>query len=282
MKRLFFIFCLLVAGAAASAQENRDSLAFVNAEWNVTRLKKGAVAMQAAVPMFGSMQSIAVIKYPARKFRMEILHRPGETAGATGDLAEDAGAEFAVNAGYFNMKKLCPSVYFRVGDEVLGHTYPNEVYRVDGIIGLKGKKGRRIIIEKSDTTQYEQVAGRCHTVLASGPLLVDDGEIVVPEVKGEKYFYDRRHPRSVVGTDEAGNVYLVVIDGRFPGQADGTTIYETAYISSLLGMKDALNLDGGGSSALWSEETGTINHPSDNKVFDHEGSRKVPNIIIAY
>ncbi len=268
--------------AAVSAQENKDSLAFVNADWKVTKLKKGAVGMQAEISMFDSRQSIALIKYPARRFRMEILHRPGETAGTTGGLAEDAGAEFAVNAGYFNMKKLCPSVYFRVGDEVLGHTYPNEVFRVDAVIGLKGRKGRNIIIEKSDTTQYEQVAGRCHAVLASGPLLIDDGEIVVPEVYGEKYFFDKRHPRTVVGTDDDGNVYLVVIDGRFPGKADGTTIYETAYISKLLGMTDALNLDGGGSSALWSEETGTLNHPSDNKVFDHEGSRRVPNIIVAY
>ncbi len=281
MKRHFLIFFLFMACAVVSAQENKDSLAFENAEWTVTKLKKGAVAMQAAIPMFDSMQSIAVIKYPARRYRMEILHRPGETAGATCSLAEDAGAEFAVNAGYFDMKKLSPSVYFRVGDEVFGHTYPNETYRVDAVIGLKGKRGRRIMIEKSDTTQYEQVAGKWHTVLASGPLLVQDGGIVVPEIRGEKYFFDKRHPRTVIGTDDRKNIYMVVIDGRFPGQADGATIYETAYISKLLGMTDALNLDGGGSSAVWSEEAGTLNHPSDNKVFDHEGSRRVPNIIIA-
>lgn len=32
--------------------------------------------------------------------------------------AEDAGAVFAINAGFLNMKKLIPTVYFRIGKEV--------------------------------------------------------------------------------------------------------------------------------------------------------------------
>ena len=74
----------------------------------------------------------------------------------------------------------------------------------------------------------------------------------------------------------------MVIDGRFKGKADGASIFETAYICHLLGMTDAINLDGGGSSALWSRETGVINHPRDNKKFDHEGERVVPNLIVVY
>ena len=47
-------------------------------------------------------------------------------------------------------------------------------------------------------------------------------------------------------------------------------------------MTAAINLDGGGSSALWSKETGVINHPRDNRKFDHEGERSVPNLIVVY
>ena len=82
-----------------------------------------------------------------------------------------------------------------------------------------------------------------------------------------------------IGYDKEGNICLVVIDGRHQGQGDGASIYETALICSFLGLTDAINLDGGGSSAIWSSETGVLNHPSDNKVFDHEGERVVPNII---
>ncbi len=284
----------------------KDSLALVNADWDVTELEKGAVAKYAQIKMFNSVQSISVVKYPAKKFSTEILHRPGESSGTVGDLSKEVGAVAGINGCYFHVKQRYPSVYYRSGKEVLAYTHPTEVYRVDGLMALKGKKGRELLIAKSDTTQYESIAGKYHTVMASGPLLVLDDEIVVPVVmgnlrdgdnvaavageKGTKIrthyssaeFYDRRHPRAAIGTDDEGNIYYVVIDGRFPGKADGASIYETACICKLLGMTDALNLDGGGSSTLWSEENGVINYPRDNKVFDHEGSRTVPNLIVAY
>ena len=72
---------------------------------------------------------------------------------------------------------------------------------------------------------------------------------------------------------------MAVIDGRFKGQGDGATIAETAYIARQLGLTEALNLDGGGSSTLWCEEAGVVNRPSDNRRFDHEGERRVTNCI---
>ena len=58
------------------------------------------------------------------------------------------------------------------------------------------------------------------------------------------------------------------------------SIPELATVSRLLGLKDAMNLDGGGSSTLWTDSTGIVNYPYDNKKFDHEGARKVPNVIV--
>lgn len=49
-----------------------------------------------------------------------------------------------------------------------------------------------------------------------------------------------------------------------------------------IGAEDALNLDGGGSSTLYMKgigENGVVNMPSDNKMFDHEGERKLSSII---
>ena len=40
----------------------------------------------------------------------------------------------------------------------------------------------------------------------------------------------------------------------------------------------ALPLEYEGDS-LWSRELGVLSHPSDNKTFDHEGERTVPDII---
>ena len=300
----------LLTGAKVQEISNidADSLAFCNADWQITELEKGAKAMYAQVPMFFSTQSICVVKYPAKEFKSEILHRPGNKAGKPSILGKEMGALAAVNAGYFHVKPRIPSVYFRIGDEVYGHTHPTETYRVDGILGFKDKDGKEMLIAYADTTQYEAIAADWHTVMASGPMLVSGGEIRVPllmgdgadgdniaamqdeQKKGSKIrthyssaqFYDKRHPRAAVGTDNEGNIYYVVIDGRFKGQGDGASIYETAYICHMLGMTEAINLDGGGSTTLWTEETGVINHPYDNKKWDNDGERAVPNLIVAY
>ena len=285
-----------------------DSLAFRNANWTITELGKGAQAMYAQVPMFFSSQSICAVKYPASEYKTEILHRPGKKAGKPSEIGKEVGAKMAVNACFFHVKQLIPSVYFRVGKNVYGVTDPTETYRVDGVVGFKDKDGKEMCIEYSSDTQYEEVTKDWHTALASGPMLVKNGEIVVPMLMGDDadgdnveamnaeqksgakirthyssaQFYDRRHPRAAVGTDNEGNIYYVVIDGRFKGKGDGASIYETAYICHMLGMTNAINLDGGGSSAIWSEVTGTFNHPYDNKKWDNEGERVVPNLIVAY
>ncbi len=283
-----------------------DSIAFVNAVWDVTDLGKGAEAMYAQIPMFHSTQSICVVKYPAKKFRTEILHRPGKQAGKTSEIAKETGAVFALNGSYFHVRPRTPSTYLREGKALLGHTHPTELYRVNGLLGLRDRRGRKVRIESApDTTLYASVSRGWTSAVASGPVLILDDEIVVPFLTGDKpaganagagkkseggikadysssQFYDKRHPRTVFGTDDKGNAYLVVIDGRFKGQADGASIHEAAYICHLLGMTDAINLDGGGSSTLWTEKTGVVNHPSDNKKFDHEGERTVPNLIVVY
>ena len=285
-----------------------DSLAFSNAEWKITDLGRGAKALYAQVPMFYSVQSICCIKYPAGLFKSEILHRPGQEAGTVSSLAKKNSAAIAVNAAYFHVKSRTPSVYFRIGENVYGTTHPTETYRVDGVVGFRDKEGREMVIEYSDTTQYQSVTEGWHTVLATGPMLVKDGEVMVPLLKGgsadganiaamkeeqrvgsairthysSAQFYDKRHPRAAVGTDDEGNIYYVVIDGRFDGLGDGASIYETAYICKMLGMMDAINLDGGGSISLWSEKTGVISHPHGNRKWDNDGEREVPNLIVAY
>ena len=285
MKNLLAVvifICGLCSGA--HAQEAADSAAFADADWTVEELGKGAVAKYAQMSMFGAVQNICVIKYPASRYETKLIYSPGEDADITSRLAEDAGADFAMNASYFNVKTHYSTVYCKVGGEVLySMTNPREAYRVNGIIGLKDRKGRKITIEACDTSDYSARTGKWHSAIAAGPVLMKDGDIVVPrETDNSSQFHDKRHPRSVMGMDEDGWVYLAVIDGRSAGNAAGTTIYETACICRLLGMSDAINLDGGGSSVLWTEDTGVLSHPSDNKIFDHEGERVVPSIIAVF
>ena len=60
-----------------------------------------------------------------------------------------------------------------------------------------------------------------------------------------------RHPRSAVGISRNGRyLFLMTIDGRQPGYSEGASTGETAEWLRKLGADNALNLDGGGSTAL--------------------------------
>lgn len=60
-----------------------------------------------------------------------------------------------------------------------------------------------------------------------------------------------RHPRTAVGVDRQGDtLFVLVIDGRQPEWSVGITLPELAQILIDHGVDDALNLDGGGSSAF--------------------------------
>lgn len=301
-RKILFIIFIFVKTLCVLGQN--DSTAFFNADWEITELGKGAISIHTQVDMFNSTQSICIIKYPAKRFRSDIIHRPGKDADVLSRIGEDSGSLIAVNGSFFNVKEKYPSVYFRQGKKILSHTHPKEVYRVNGVVGFKDRKGKKICITSCDTTQYDQATRKWHTAMASGPLLIAGGKIIVPKIMGNpkateientkeenekiktlystSQFYDKRHPRTAIGYDDKGYIYYIVIDGRFNGRADGASIYETAYICSMLGLTDAINLDGGGSSTLWSAKTGVLNHPYDNKKFDHKGERIIPNLFIAY
>lgn len=62
---------------------------------------------------------------------------------------------------------------------------------------------------------------------------------------------EERHPRTAAGVSKDGRtLYLAVIDGRQLGHSLGATTAETAEWMQWLGADDAINLDGGGSTAL--------------------------------
>lgn len=63
--------------------------------------------------------------------------------------------------------------------------------------------------------------------------------------------FRNRNPRTAVGfTRDGRRLFYVVVDGRQPGYSAGMTLRELAAFMRDLGAHEALNLDGGGSSAM--------------------------------
>jgi hypothetical protein len=122
-------------------------------------------------------------------------------------------------------------------------------------------------------------------VVGGGPRLLRGGRVAVtataegfappqaPAFFGT--FVAARQPRTLAGVRADGKVLLVTVDGRRPGWSTGMTLPEAARLMRSLGARDALNLDGGGSTAM-SVRGELVNRPS-----DRAGERPVSDGVYA-
>ncbi|WP_077798637.1 phosphodiester glycosidase family protein [Streptomyces sp. JHA26] len=108
-------------------------------------------------------------------------------------------------------------------------------------------------------------------IVNAAPELVRDGRLhVTPVTDGmvrpddPSWYYGwahKRNPRTLAGVDAAGRTVLITADGRST-EALGLSITESARIAKALGLRDAVNLDGGGSTTMVAGGR-VINDPSD-------------------
>ncbi|MGQ0570917.1 MAG: phosphodiester glycosidase family protein, partial [Armatimonadota bacterium] len=104
---------------------------------------------------------------------------------------------------------------------------------------------RMRLVPGSGDTRWESA----RHVLGGGPRLLANGHYV----GGEGFrasFADRRHPRTAIGRLADGRIVLMVVGGRQPYHSLGMSLVERAMLLRQLGVTDALNLDGGGSTTL--------------------------------
>ena len=59
-----------------------------------------------------------------------------------------------------------------------------------------------------------------------------------------------RHPRTMIGVDAGGFIWMVAVDGRAPDHSIGMTFADLERLCDRLRLTDALNLDGGGSTTM--------------------------------
>jgi len=279
MKKVLLSFALILWALTAVGANKRDSLLIIKADWEVTTTPEGLTHKQAQIKgLFNSVQSINLIEIP-RSAKMKVGIAGDEGMKRTSQQATEKGALAAINGTYYNMVTGNSVCFYKINDQVLDTTTNGEFKsRVNGAI--REVKGNIEIIDwnKEIEANYKKNKG---TVLASGPIMVDNGRIS-DWSKCDKKFIETRHPRSAIFTKKNGTIVFLTVDGRSEGNAAGMSIPELAYLAKILGAEDAINLDGGGSTTLWlkgTPENGVLNYPSDNKRFDHKGERSVSNIF---
>ena len=114
------------------------------------------------------------------------------------------------------------------------------------------------------------------------PLLVRDSAIVADvDTTGQPGFSTSRHPRTAVGLARDGRrMILVAVDGRQKPYSDGMTLRELANLMLALGARDALNLDGGGSTTMvYADPDSAGRLRVANRPSDKEGERPVGDAL---
>ena len=82
-----------------------------------------------------------------------------------------------------------------------------------------------------------------------------------------------RHPRTAIAVTSDRKVLLVTVDGRQPGYSVGMTLVELTDLFSRLGAREAINVDGGGSTTM------VVNGRFVNRPSDATGERPVANAL---
>jgi len=116
--------------------------------------------------------------------------------------------------------------------------------------------------------RFRRLGGKSQvrTAIGGSPVIVRRGKNLFSPGKGA------RHPRTVVGYNRK-EIYLVVVDGRRAGWSRGMSLYELGELLLRMQCREALNLDGGGSSTMW------VRGKLRNKVSDGS-ERSVSNALV--
>lgn len=305
MKRFLPFLFLFASTLTVLAQT--DSVAIVNANWQQKKLAKGVNWEYVHFnqnDLFNANQWISIVKIAPGSKSVKLTMAYSDSLERTSIIAKNHKAIAAINGSFFKMRgadpdydpnlkgvpKLEPSklpynrsvVYLKVKDSLIaGGTFAKDSLRrrnQQGVIAIKDNI-LQILTTDVKNIHWEKTL-KANDIMATGPMLLLNGRDFPISLNDS--FSTARHPRTAVGKKADGTVILFVVDGRAKESA-GMSIFELQKVMRWLGCVDAINLDGGGSTAMYIKdqpENGVVSHPSDNKLFDHKGEREVANAVL--
>lgn len=177
----------------------------------------------------------------------------GERGQRTSAFAASVGAQVAINGDFFGAGY--------APDGIAGHDWTQWPGTADHLYTGQLWFGD----ERAGLVNHEDIITRwpfMKEVLSGHPTVVWDGAAL--DNSNDTGLCTARHPRTAVGlTRDRRTLYLAVIDGRAAPTRLGMTCNEVGELMRDLGAWRAMNLDGGGSSAMWLAGRGVVNRPSD-------------------
>ena len=157
----------------------------------------------------------------------------------TSNMAANNNAVLAINGDYYGARQ---SGYVIRNGKLYRDTSGNR----DALVIQKN--GEFKFVSESETSASNLIKDGALQVFSFGPVLLNNGEISVGE-NDEVGMAMASNPRTAIGYLGNNHYVFVVSDGR-TSESAGLSLYELASFMKELGVKDAYNLDGGGSSTM--------------------------------
>lgn len=169
--------------------------------------------------------------------------------------AKSITAQAAVNGDFFSYATYATSGLSAGGGVKWADTNDNSA---NGVLAFGAAPTNRVeLYPPSQITAFDPswMAG----TVSGHPQILNAGTVV----NRTDALCTARHPRTAVGlSQDKKKLYVLVVDGRQTISV-GMTCMETAAQLKSVGAWMGMNLDGGGSSAMYLQGTGVVNSPSD-------------------
>lgn len=177
--------------------------------------------------------------------------------------------------------------YFKWKSEATGKVSPYYPIKVDGTLHLPDDSydvASAIVFNENEfpkIVKQDEIEPYANAIM--GYTVWKDGKFTLGG-ENHKYVLSGATPHTGVGINaETGIVAFMVVDGRFKKQAPGINLFGVGYLLGAVGCTDVVSIDGGGSSTMLirtgKKKLELVNHPSDNKMFNHLGARAVQSCI---
>ena len=272
LKKNYISFLLILLTCSVGYGQSKN---FLNQERKISKDSIDFIQIRTD-SIFNSNQIISLLTLQKNYFdRYSIEFRHGNSdLRTTSSFGESDNAVAAINGGFFNMDSGGSVTYFEINDTVISKTRNPDLKWgiIDSLMNgaIVVTNDSKITIQQANTNQFYELSKQEAAVLVTGPLLLFNSEIMkLPNRK----FVNNRHPRTCLCMSKEFIVFIT-IDGRNI-EAEGMSLIEAQKFLLDIGCVDAINLDGGGSTTMWTQDKGIVNFPS-----DESGERPVSNAIL--
>ena len=284
MLKKFFLYTLISLTSSFSFAQNADSITVTKTRWQKTRIAKQVKLFRHHFDkksLFAANENISFleIKNSGRKAIFALGAEDKELITTSNFGIRDT-AIAAINGNFFDVKNGGSVDFVKVNGKVINTNRLDKngeraKHQQAAVVIDNGK----IAVKKWDgSADWETTLSELNIML-NGPLLTYNN---VNELLDTTSFTRLRHPRTCLGVKPNGKIILLTVDGRNENSA-GMSLHELTKLMKWIGCSTVINFDGGGSTTLWVNgmpDGGVINYPTDNKKWDHEGQRKVANVIL--